>query len=665
MKIHSSLFLTAILCFCLTADSLAQENRADSLRKVLSKNPAKKKLPKIYFELGETFFMRDNDSAVYYYEKSKILSQNLKDSLTYAASLIQLGMTYRYIDQVKFAEYSMLAQKAAKKSGDPYTIIQANRLLAMLYRSQNELDKALEVYNKILISAKHSNDSLEISWTYNDIGIIYMMKAKYEQGLEFWKKSLALKLKLGDLDGASATMSNIGLYYKDINKLEDAKKYILESLNLNLESGNLESAAFNLSNLGALYTKTEEYDKGEEAFLRSLKYSDSLNNYFDKKETLLGLYQLYKKKGDLQKALQTHEQFVQVLEKEFDRNNTEITKELTTKFETEKKEKELEVISAENKLIQTNFRYALISGVLLLVGLVVIIFILRKVRKAKKQVEIQRQLIQNKNDEIIDSIKYAKRLQNAILPKQEAFDKLPGEVFIYYRPKDIVAGDFYWFEQHGENLYFAVADCTGHGVPGAMVSVVCSNALTKVVTEDHESIPSAILDKTRAIIVEQYQKSGENVKDGMDISLAVLNINSRKLQWAGAHNPLWIFRKNDFSERITESLYGSNNDLLLIEIKGDKQPVGNFDHAAPFSNHHIQLMHNDHVYMFTDGFPDQFGGKAGKKYKSGNFKKFLSQLTELNISAQPEAIEKEFLAWKGANDQVDDICILGWKVDEI
>lgn len=644
-------------------NSSAQNQEKDSLLHLLKKTNSLDKKTKIYFDLGEFFYLNNNDSAVYYYKKAQNLSKDIKDSIFYAASTIQLGMTYRYIDPVKFAEYTMEAQDAAKKSGDSYTMIQANRLLALLYRTQNELDKAMDVYKKILISAKHANDSMEIAWTYNGIGIIHMMKAEYDEGLEYWKKSLDLKLKLGNIQSASSTMSNIGLYYKDINRLDEAKKYILKSLELDKVSGNHESAAFNLSNLGSLYTKTNEFEKGIKAYNNSLAYSDSTNNYFDKKETLLGLYKLYKKKGDHTKALEVHEEFVEILEAEFDKNNSEIIKSLTTKFETEKKEQQLEIISAENKLIQSNFNYVLIFLVIISVGLVAIIFILRKVRRAKKQVDNQRQLIQLKNDEIMDSIRYAKRLQDAILPQRQEIQQSLKNHFIYFNPKDIVAGDFYWFEQINNYTLFAVADCTGHGVPGAMVSVVCSNALTKVVLEEKEYTPSAILDRAKEIIVDQFKKSGEKVNDGMDISLCRLDTTTNQLEWAGAHNPLWIIRENDIDNELSDNLKVEDfNDCNLLEYKADKQPVGNFEYGKPFTNNVIQLQSNDEIFLFTDGFADQFGGENGKKYKSGTLKKFLIKIKDESVDRQEELISQEFESWKNDSEQIDDVCLMGVKI---
>lgn len=273
-------------------------------------------------------------------------------------------------------------------------------------------------------------------------------------------------------------------------------------------------------------------------------------------------------------------------------------------------------------------------------------------------VNAQKEALAIKNSEVTASITYARRIQNAILPPSSKIKELIPDSFVFYRPKDIVAGDFYWLEKIDEKILVAAADSTGHGVPGAMVSVVCNNALSRAVKEYGLKSPSAILDKTREIIVSEFEKSEEDVKDGMDISLVSLvrtkseNENERSdsrfaltLDWAGANNPLLIVRKGE-----------------LIEIKPDKQPVGKFSGARPFTNHTITLEAGDLLYLFSDGFSDQFGGPDGKKYKYKAFKNLLLDNAVLPLAQQEKALENAFTKWRGALEQVDDICIIGIKI---
>lgn len=196
-----------------------------------------------------------------------------------------------------------------------------------------------------------------------------------------------------------------------------------------------------------------------------------------------------------------------------------------------------------------------------------------------------------------------------------------------------------------EKTLFAACDCTGHGVPGALVSVVCHNELNRSVREFGIYDPGKILDKTRELVVGELSKSDDNVRDGMDIALCSLEGNT--LKYAGANNPLWIIRKN------------SN---IIEEIKADKQPIGKFDNEKPFTTHEIHLQPGDSFYIFSDGYADQFGGEHGKKFKSSNLKKLLLSVQNLEMNRQKEIIDDTFINWQNKLEQVDDVCIIGVRV---
>lgn len=266
-------------------------------------------------------------------------------------------------------------------------------------------------------------------------------------------------------------------------------------------------------------------------------------------------------------------------------------------------------------------------------------------REQKAQVDKANIELGNKNKEILDSINYAKRIQSAILPPYKLVKKYLPDSFILYKPKDIVAGDFFWLESKDGKILFAAADCTGHGVPGAMVSVICNNGLNRSVREHGITNPGKILDKTREIVIQEFEKSEVEVKDGMDIALCVLDGNT--LQYAGAQNPLWIIRK------------GSSE---IEEIKADKQPIGKFDLYLPYTTHSIILKQGDSIYIFSDGFYDQFGGEKGKKFKVANFKNLLISVQDESMDIQGMLLNEAFENWKGELEQVDDVCVIGIKL---
>lgn len=257
----------------------------------------------------------------------------------------------------------------------------------------------------------------------------------------------------------------------------------------------------------------------------------------------------------------------------------------------------------------------------------------------------QKEGLELKNKEITDSITYAKRIQTAILPSNEIISSYLKEFFVLYLPKDVVAGDFYWIEKVGNVVLLAAADCTGHGVPGAMMSVVCNNALNRSVREGKLSDPGKILDKTREIIIDELSKSGEDVKDGMDISLVAINFESLELKWAGANNPLWLLREGS-----------------IIEFKADKQPIGRHINSVPFTTHSTQLHKGDLIYIASDGFQDQFGGPKGKKFKASQLKEHLVKKANKNLVQQRDDLKFTFEKWKGNNEQIDDVCVIGVRI---
>ncbi len=270
-----------------------------------------------------------------------------------------------------------------------------------------------------------------------------------------------------------------------------------------------------------------------------------------------------------------------------------------------------------------------------------------KIIEQKEKALEQSKLLIIKQKEILDSISYAEKIQSTILPTTKTIndDKYLSNSFIYYRPKDIVAGDFYWVQSKEDKTLFAAADCTGHGVPGALISVVCVNALNRAVREYKLHEPGQILNKVREIVVDEFTKKKDNLNDGMDIALC--KIEGKKLSYAGAFNPLWLVRDGE-----------------IIEIEADRQPIGKYYNSSPYKTHYLDLEKNDCIYLFSDGFKDQFGGIKGKKFKSSRFRQLILDLQHIEIKKQIDEMNAAFEEWKGELEQVDDVCVLGVKIED-
>ena len=552
----------------------------------------------------------------------------------------------------------------------------------------NEIDKDQRKQGPWIHFADEQNDTnYQITSKYLEGTYVNNLKTgdwlKYFPNTEIEAQML---FKDGEFDGnyklfhKNGLLYNEGVWDRNLKKLINENKVYYENgaiqqrLNFNLfgqlhgvqiayfDDGNIAVTAQTKNDLldgqallfnenGDLYSK-RKYDKGK---LINEEYYDQGKDGNKQAEHLFNLLtdqhdsintKVKKILGEFEEIEKDYSTLLKIREKELElaQNRIGMQEEEITQGKIK-----LNQANLENKLKQLQIEQQemfLMLGTSAGLTLALLLFLVfrsdRKNRRLKEQIEEQ-------HKDIMDSITYAQRIQSAILPSFTAFAKTLPQSFILYLPKDIVAGDFYWMETRltndGEDIYFSAADCTGHGVPGAMMSVMCSQALTKCVKELNITQPALILDETTRIIENRFEKSEQLVLDGMDLALCKLNLKRKKLAYAGANNALWIIR-----------------DSELLETKADKQPIGQYDYRKPYSNHEIQLKENDSIYIFSDGFADQFGGEKGKKYKSKKMKQFLLSIQNYPMSEQKEILNNEFANWKGNIAQIDDVCIIGVKI---
>jgi hypothetical protein len=306
-------------------------------------------------------------------------------------------------------------------------------------------------------------------------------------------------------------------------------------------------------------------------------------------------------------------------------------------------------IAPENKIFIEPFVFFLLFAVIFFE----VYYFATLNRQYENQLIDQKKELQQKQEDIFQSINYSKHLQNALLPPHSLVKSVLPNSFVLFLPKDIVSGDFYWLQQNDDKILVAVGDCTGHGVPGAMVSLLAINSLSRCVREFNLSNPADILDKANQLFVENFGTNSSSINDGMDVSIVSIpmnfsNQNEIKINWAGANNPLWIIAAEQKSE--------------IFEIKPDKQPIGKFDKQVSFTSHEVVLKRGDKMYMFSDGYPDQFGGDKGKKFSKAQFKKLLLHSSEFSMKDQKNELEVNFNKWKGSLEQLDDVCVFGIEV---
>ncbi len=272
-----------------------------------------------------------------------------------------------------------------------------------------------------------------------------------------------------------------------------------------------------------------------------------------------------------------------------------------------------------------------------------------KIKEQYNTLRRQSEVIVVKNKEIIDELTYAKRIQQATLPQEKEINNLLPKNFITYKPRNIVSGDFYWVSKHKDKIIVAAADCTGHGASGAFMHMIGVVNLTQIINSENFNSAKDILENLRFNIMKSLQQTGDEneAKDGMDIALVIIDFNNYKLEYCGAMNPLYIVR---------------NNKLLIT--RADRIPVGiHINFNSPFTNHQIDLEPNDRIFLFSDGYADQFGGENNKKLGSRKLKQLLIDTSTETITKQKELLEETFFEWKGKQEQVDDILIIGIEVE--
>lgn len=574
---------------------------------------------------------------------------------------IQLGELNKAID------YLFKAIKLQEEKGDSRGLAHTYTTLASLYHSQEDYENS-KVYCEMAVKkGLEVNDIDVLGSSYNNLGFIYDMMNQDSLALSYYLLSLEYREKISDIKGIAESYSNLGSYYMEHNDTLKGISYIEESVQLREQIGNLEGLSNSYQKLAGYYLDQGDVEKALDFGKKSFEQAEKIGYADDIKTSAQILSKIYAQTKDYQKAYEMHVLYLEKRDLLFNKENQKDIIQQQVDYEYAKKTladslntaktleiAELEKSHKQEQLDKANQRNAamLVGIILLLAAVVLAVFAYRNKRRSeqiiseqKEKVEEQKHMLEESNKEILDSITYAHRIQNAILPPDSLVKKHLPQSFVFYRPKDIVAGDFYWLEELEDKVVFAAADCTGHGVPGALVSVICSNALSKGVVEEKITDPGKLLDRTRELVIQTFSRSHEDVKDGMDISLC--RLNGRSLWWAGANNPLWIIR---------------NGQNEIEEIKGNKQPVGLYADQNPFETHHVTLERGDTIYLFSDGYHDQFGGNKGKKLKTGNFKKILLQHNHLEMEEVKEKLATIFDEWRGDFEQIDDVCIIGFRV---
>lgn len=584
---------------------------------------------KLYCNLGKTYYENDKIvSAIGMYKKALGLAKKIDNKWLMATSYRGIGVCYRKMQNHR---YSLMYHKSALEldlqMDSPRDLAMDYANIAVAYQDLKEWDKANGYLENAIKTYKDLGmQGEELAILYNNQASGESERNNHEKALNLFFKAKEQFLLSKEKGSVPFVNKNIASAYLALGKIELARIYIDSALLQLSMKANPRITIHAQLILAEILMNQSDFQRASQLLLNTYNQKDSLEASFQKREI-----------EELEIKFQTKEKDIQLQQSE-----------------TERKKKDAELslqksISERRQIVV--FSLVGIGGLLLFLFLNVRRSNIRT-KKANEQISMQKdelvhqkKVIEEKSEEITSSIRYAQSIQNAILPQQPLIDSFFPRNFVLYLPKDLVAGDFYWFEKHSNHLFFAAADCTGHGVPGAMVSVVCHNALNQAVREYKLTNSAEILNKTKELVIKTFEKSETDIKDGMDISLCVLDTSTNELQFSGANNSLLIVREGE-----------------LIKLKGDRQPIGYSHEMKSFTTHNIQLKEKDRIYAFSDGYSDQFGGEKGKKFRSKNLEELLLSIQDLPLAEQKNVLLDTFNSWRGSAEQTDDVCVVGVEV---
>jgi serine phosphatase RsbU (regulator of sigma subunit) len=607
------------------------------------------------------------EKAIKYYDTDKkYFKEQIKSHSAKGNSLEAIG---RFPEALESFFHCL---KTSEEHKDSSGIAQAYSNIAIIYRELKKPDEALNYAKKCLIIRNTLNDTEDIINSYIGIGLIYTEKKELDSALLYYHKTVPLLKQISNKIVAAIVNNNIANVYFYKEDYPQTLKYYFASLEVAEQLNNLFGKTLLTHNIGSVYLKMKDYTSAVKYLKAAAEQSKNMKANDLLKDSYQNLATAYSEMGNYKEAFNYSQLYIEL--KDTIMNETGIAQiaEMQTKYETEKKQKEIELLNKENEIKvmqlgrQQTITFTVVGGFILALLLSVFIYSrMNIIRNQKKLIEAQKKMvekqnesltqaktiIEEKNKNITDSINYAKRIQEATLPSEEEIKRLLPDSFLFFQPKDIVSGDFYWITEVQGKVFFLVADSTGHGVPGSLMSMMAASLFHDSVIEKKISDPALILDDVRAGIIRTLKQTGREgeQKDGLDASLCVWDKSSNQLMWAGANNPLWYIHNGE-----------------LKEIKANKQPVGYYSDAKSFTSHVIHLNSDKNksevYYLFTDGYSDQFGGEKGKKFKSSNLKKLLLSVSKEPMEMQKKIISETLSKWKEDYEQVDDICIMGVRI---
>ncbi|PCH66496.1 MAG: hypothetical protein COC01_07875 [Bacteroidetes bacterium] len=721
MKSFSSFILTFLISLISFHNSFSQnQSKIDSLRtqlKVVNNDTDQVKLLNI---LCKKYWNLNYDSAFYYGYKAIELAENIEDKVEEALGFNNIGNVFYFQgDYASALKNYLTSLKIRKEIGDQKLIAASYNNIGIIYSISGDLSQALSNHFLSLKIKEDIGDQKGIAASCTNIGNIYMDQDNYDDALENFFRALKIDKETGDKVVIADSYDNIGIVYRnqgelalaagDKNASDSKYKKALESyeiaLRLRKEKDYKRGMGFSYTNIGNILLHQGDYDKALENYTASLEISNKFNdkrgigisylnigglyaeihNYkkatiflhkslsltkaIGEKDRILKAYHalsdVYSKMYQYQEAYEYHQLYTAIKDSIFNEASAKSMNEMQTKYESEKKEKEIEMLTKDNDLQaletkqqedQIKKQWYLIVGIVFVLGLLIsLIYVVNSRLKFKKEANMELEHINvelgKKNKSIAESINYAQRIQETIMPTQKHLQEIFPESFIFYKAKDVVSGDFPWVMKNDKNFFAATVDCTGHGVPGAMMSMIGYFLLNDIVGGKNIHDPSEILAELHEGIKHTLRQE-ENIesKDGMDIALCSINKEKREVQYAGAHRSLLWF-----------------HDGIIEEIRGNRFPVGGLQYSSrgkeiKFTNHKLQLAEGDSIFFYSDGLIDQVGGPKGRRFQNDQVKEIITDNKDKSMDELKVIFNDQFIKWMGSEKQLDDVIMMGIKV---
>lgn len=663
--------------------------------------------------IGEVYKKRNQyDKALDYLTNALFLRQKIGNKSKTAYCYNSIGNFYLQLKIYdKAREYYSKSLDLRVELGDKKDIASTYNNIGTLHRELQNYDKALEYLQKALFLRQQTGDNEAIAMSYNSIGALYWSKKDYDKAIDNYKRALQIRQKLGEQIQIAATIKNLGIIYKDMNDFQTALDYYQQSLQIyilvkdfngiasiqNLK-GNLykkskepqkslefytnayeiykqinqsKDIALLANNLAEIYTSLGQKDKAIKFYKEAYTLAETIKDKETAKDAAFGLSEVYKSMKNYEKSLEFFTYYSAL--KDSIQNDMNKKRIAEIEFENAIKSKDNEISNQQYKIKSAEAEITKIRtyifGVIMIIVLIIIFVILVLIQFSQKKkafellaqkssqledafhelAQINRELA-IKNDQITDSITYAKQIQEAILPSEELFSYHFPNHFIFYKPKEIVSGDFYWFTAHGDCKYLAVVDCTGHGVPGAFMSMIGNTLLNEIINVQKLDSTAEILQKLDAGVIsalKQNTSSDKRQEDGMDVTLCKIDTGKGIVEVSTANHRMVVIKNNELS-----TIDGDGYSIGgMYKIKQRKN--------ARYTSQILPIEKGMKLYLHSDGIIDQFGGRDNERFKTPNFHKLLIQTQQNDMHEQYLAISQHFETWKGAGKQLDDVLVVG------